>query len=658
MTPEDIIEKFKKFLDQFLVLDEENKQKYIYREAVKKILDGEERSLEVCISDLMLFDKDLAKIIIDNPRDTVPLLNRALREIINTKRTRGGSVYVRVYGLGKTYKVSEVPTTKKGKLIEVEGIISSISQPINYIKKATFQCEVCGTTFIVDEDIEFRNPTICPNPACSNTNPRKFRFVDAAELDEYQIIELVEHEHPITEASPSIKVVVRGDIVGKFRPGQKVVVTGYIKVMLSEKGKVNVYLEGLNIRSEEIIEPILTPDELKRLMDMRDLEKLIIDSIAPSIYDLDPIKKAIAAQLFGGVPKILPDGTRIRGELRILIVGDTATGKTLLLKRISKIAPKAVYTDGKGFKGRGLIFKIRGDPPTIYPGPLVLGDQGLVIIDDIQKISTEDKEALPKILDDEKLEVQAGKTKIVLSTRGAILAAITPKGGKYKHYKSLKDNIRLPPEIFSRFDLIFVLGNKSRDKTKFLLSINSHGAPPARLSDDKIRKLIAYAREHIIPKLSPEAEKIIKEYFDYLIEITERLRESLEEPPIEITQRHLEALRILAEAHARMLFKEKIDEEDAQFAIEIINESLKSLGLDISEMKLYISSIEGRSRYMKVLEIIRNLQKSYPECVPIDEIIRICTKINIPQEFVKKVIEKEILHGSIYKRKQNCIALT
>jgi len=654
MSPEEIANRFRRFIDEFSILNDRGEQEFVYREAIRDIIDGRKRSLRMKISDLMLFDENLARIVIDNPRDTIPLLNKILAEIVSTKtRSYGGSVYVRVYGLGETLRISEVSNTKKGKLIEVEGIVSSISQPISYIKEAIFQCEVCGRTFPIEEDIEFRTPAVCPYPDCTNTNPRKIRFVDAEGVDEYQIIELVEHEHPITESSPSMKVMVKGDIVGKFRPGQKVIVTGYIKVR-SEKGKVGMYFEGLDVRDKET-EFILAPGEIRKIRNTRNLEELVIESIAPLIYGLDPIKKAIAAQLFGGVPKILPDGARIRGELRILIVGDTATGKTLLLKRISKIAPKAVYTDGKGFKGKGLIFKIRGDPPTICPGPLVLGDRGLVIIDDMQKISAEDKETLPKVLDDEKLEVQAGKTKIILDARAAILAATTPKGGKYQHHKSLKDNIRLPPEIISRFDLIFVIGNKSKEKAEFLLSINRYGVPPARLSDEEIRKLIVYAREYVTPKLSPEAEKIIKEYFSHLVEMAERLRENFEEPPIEITNRHLETLRILAEAHARMLLKEKADEGDARFAIEIMNESLRSLGFSMDEIMLYSISIGKRSKYWEVIEVIERLQRQYPECVPLEEIIKICEKKGISEDFVRKVIAKEKMNGNIYEKKPNCI---
>ena len=71
-------------------------------------------------------------------------------------------------------------------------------------------------------------------------------------------------------------------------------------------------------------------------------------------------------QLCGGVTKKFEDGMRIRGDVHICLMGDPGVAKSQLLKYISKISPRSVYTTGKGSSGVGLTAAIMRDPVGLF----------------------------------------------------------------------------------------------------------------------------------------------------------------------------------------------------------------------------------------------------------------------------------------------------
>jgi len=185
-------------------------------------------------------------------------------------------------------------------------------------------------------------------------------------------------------------------------------------------------------------------------------------SIAPSIYGYDEVKEALALQLFSGVSKGLPDGTRIRGDIHILLVGDPGIAKSQLLRYISKLSPRGIYTSGKSSTSAGLTATAVKDELgdgrwTIEAGALVLADKGIACIDEMDKMRSEDRSALHEAMEQQTISVAKAGVMATLKSRCALLAAANPKFGRFDKFEGIAQQINLSPALMSRFDLIFVL---------------------------------------------------------------------------------------------------------------------------------------------------------------------------------------------------------
>jgi replicative DNA helicase Mcm len=295
--------------------------------------------------------------------------------------------------------------------------------------------------------------------------------------------------------------------------------------------------------------------------------------------------------------------------------------------------------------------------------------EGVIVhncIDEFDKMSGEDRKALHEAM--EQLTVSIAKAGIVatLNARTSILAAANPKLGRYNEQRSISENINLPPTIISRFDLIFVMkdvpdAEGDKLKTRHVLGLHAGDVrvePP--IPPGLLKKYIMYARENVFPKLTEAAAKKIEEFYLKMRSMSAKeKKEGFEESPIAITTRQLEALVRLAEAHARMLLKDEVDEEDAQFAIDLVKYSLEQVGKDpesgeIDTGVIYTGvSHTKRSRYYQVIEIIKNLEREeeYKDGVPIRKILEVAKERGIQEDFVIEVIRREVQSGNIYEPK-------
>jgi len=331
----------------------------------------------------------------------------------------------------------------------------------------------------------------------------------------------------------------------------------------------------------------ITPEDEARIRELAsrpDVEELIVSSIAPSVHGLWEVKRAIALQLFGGVPKVFPDGLKARGDIHVLLVGDPGTAKSQLLKYAASLAPRGVYTSGKGSTAAGLTAAAVKDPETgafaLEVGALVLADLGLCAIDEIDKMDPKDRSAIHEAMEQQTVSIAKAGIVATLNARASVLAAANPLFGRYDPSKPLGENIALPPTILSRFDLIFLVRDEpSREADAALAAhIRAHhaGAPPKPPIDPALlRKYIAYARVNCRPRLAEEAGRRLEEFY---VEMRQRAAGS--GSPIPITPRQFEALIRLAEAHAKMRLSPTVDERDAEAAIELVSAFLKSACID------------------------------------------------------------------------------
>jgi replicative DNA helicase Mcm len=182
----------------------------------------------------------------------------------------------------------------------------------------------------------------------------------------------------------------------KTDPGNRLRINGIVKeIRKSFRGKMktqmDIYIEANYVESSEVEweEVIISDEDEKKIKEMAsdpEIYTKIIKSIAPSIYGMDEIKEAVGLQLFGGVRHILPDRTKIRGDIHILLIGDPSTGKSQLLKLISDIIPRGKYVGGRGASAAGLTATVVKDEE--FGGGWMLEAGAMVLANRVSSRST------------------------------------------------------------------------------------------------------------------------------------------------------------------------------------------------------------------------------------------------------------------------------
>ncbi|RLG02753.1 MAG: Minichromosome maintenance protein MCM, partial [Thaumarchaeota archaeon] len=383
-------------------------------------------------------------------------------------------------------------------------------------------------------------------------------------------------------------------------------------------------------------------------------------------YGLEHIKKAVMLLLFGGRSKQYPDGTKVRGDIHILLVGDPGTGKSQLLKYVAMMAPRGVYTSGRGSTAAGLtaaVVRDRTGGMMLEAGALVLADMGVACIDEIDKMRSEDRVAIHEAMAQQTISIAKGGIVATLNARTSILAAANPVLGRYDPYRSFTDNVDLPITILSRFDLIFILRDephRERDErlTDHILGLQSKSvavtSPP--IKPEILRKYIAYARR-IQPELTPTAAKLIKEFYLQMRSIYQQTS------TVTITARQLESLIRLAEARARAALREYVTEEDVLDVIDLMKRSLSEVGIDVETGKPDIDVIltgkpkSIRDKFVTMLDTIKELQeeKGYAEDEEIREALR---EKGFTDAEISKLLSRLLSDGKIFSPKPGVYRLT
>jgi replicative DNA helicase Mcm len=440
-------------------------------------------------------------------------------------------------------------------------------------------------------------------------------------------------------------------------------------------GKLRTFILHLDANSIEVLgkepETVLpSPEEEQKILELsRDpwVHRKIVGSIAPSIYGYDHIKEAIMYLLFGGVPKTLPD-ISIRGEMNALIVGDPGTAKSQLLQYVARIAPRGLYTSGRGTTAAGLtaaVIREKGGGMTLEAGALVLADKGIACIDEMDKMRPEDRVAIHEAMEQHTVSVAKGGIVATLNARTAILAAANPALGRYEPHRTVSENISLPVTILSRFDLIFVLRDVPKKESDgkmsaHILEIHRKGSSPVEtpIPVDLLRKYISFAKG-TKPILGQEAIKRLNDFY-----LAMRSASETEGSPVAITARQLESLVRTAEARARIALRNEVSAEDAEAAIAIMKRSLEEVGIDLSSYKMDIDLImTGKPKSMidRLQIVLSTLMEMEKETGIVEKTALLSvleTKHNIPRGEAERLLGQLLREGTVYEPRENYVKKT
>lgn len=644
------------------------------RRELRKLASEGKKSLVIEFNRLRCRDKKLAECLLEEPGEFLEAADSILTEITEIPNS-----HLRIKSLAKSVNIRDIRAEQVGKFIQVEGVLIRSSDVKPEVKEAVFKCLRCGEeTRVLQTERIFRQPLACENPECLKKGPFKL-IIERSEFRDWQSLRIQERPEELRggRIPRFLDGITRDDFVDKAVPGNRVAITGVLRAFQEGLGPKQrkttfrkiIFVNHIEVLQKGVEEEELSPEvekEIKELAKDQWLRNRIIRSIAPSIYGYEPIKEAIALQLFGSSSVLLPDSTRIRGDTHILLTGDPGTAKSQLLKWVAQIAPRGIYTSGKKATGAGLtaaaVRDELGGGWALEAGVLAIADGGLASIDEFDKMNPEESSAILESMEQQTISVAKAGIVATLNTRTAILAAANPELGRFDEYRRLTEQINLPPVILSRFDLIFImrdepLEDKDRHIAQHMLRLHYKPEeivkPP--LSVDTLRKIIIYARKYIDPKFRDRKPmKVIEDFFVQWRKVAER-------GAIPISPRQLEALIRLTKANARMRLSDRVTVEDASRAIKLVKLSLQQAGIDPETGEVDIDVImtgqsrSQREKFEKVLEIIRGLEEDYGGAAPIDEVKRLAAAEGINERFVESMIEREKMRGHLYEPKQGMI---
>lgn len=684
-------------LDESLV---ERWQEFLKKYYWERILElstayPEEKSLYVSFSDVNRgTELEFASLLLEAPDVMLRSAREALRRIDLPTGVSLEDAHVRIVELPKIHRlqIRDIRSHHIGRLISVEGIVLKMTEVRPKVVAAAFKCQKCGhVAFVRQEGRGFVEPSECEH--CERKAPFRLapeisKFVDA------QKMRLQEPPEELRggEMPQILDVNLEDDIAGVATPGDRVVVTGILRSYQrhSHYGKspfFDVYLDAISVeREEKEFEEIeITGDDEKKILELKNdphIYEKLIRSIAPSIYGYEEVKEAILLQLFSGIPKELPDGTRIRGDIHVLLVGDPGIAKSQLLSYAVKLAPRGIYAGAKGATAAGLTATAVKDEFgdgrwALEAGVLVLADKGIAAIDEMDKMDKKDRDALHEAMEQQTISIAKAGITATLKARCAILGAANPKYGRYDKYEPPAEQINLPPTLLSRFDLIFTLMDRPEEdadvnlashilRTHYageLLATSGGDGEEIRLIKPEVpppllRKYIAYARRNVFPVMSKGAMRMFLDFYVGL-----RRQGYGEDAPIPVTARQLEALIRLGEARARARLSDVVAEEDAERVIRLVNYCLRRVFVDPETGKLDVdwvavgTSKSRRDRAKMIKEIIKELEEAGDGAVPLEEILDVAESRGIERAKAEEIIENLKRDGIIYSPKHGYVGI-
>ena len=675
-----------------------------YSEAIHnlEVTWPDNQSLEVSYREIESFDPDFARSIIEEPENNTQAANQALGQLLSELGAPRIVAFIRIVELppDSHRTVRQLRSEDLGFMISVDAIATKIGKVLPRTYEGVFVCAACGHSSRVNQpnEQELVEPVECfeIDGGCGRKkNQTKFhQRVEESILIDTQFIELQEPPENLRGGVQPERIlcIAEHDLAGKLNPGDRVTANGMLFVRSQRKlGKdtpiFDIFMRIHSIQRENIpLEEIQISEdeerEIKELARREDVHDLLTKSIAPSIFGMMRQKESLMLQLFGGVASKAKDGTRLRGDIHILLMGDPGVAKSQLLSYMSQISPRGRFTSGMSASAAGLTAAAVQDSAadgrwTLEAGALALADLGLAAIDEFDKMNENDRSSMHEAMEQQRISISKAGINATLSTRCAILAAANPKAGRFEAVSEVPftQQINLKPALISRFDVIWLLtdqpvadhdslianhimANRSQSVPEILIDQGSEVDPSksARfegldkkegiVNRELIRKYVAYAKRNIHPQLTEEAQDALREFY---VETRRQSGESTDS--ISISARAIEGLYRLAQASARVRLSEMATIEDAERSIRLTRFWRHELmGENFDETTIYSGKKPTkRNRERSILEIVRRIHLETGQPAPLNDVFNEAERIDINRSSAEEIIEAMCTDGRLFR---------
>uniref|UniRef100_A0A3P9Q3J6 DNA replication licensing factor MCM3 n=1 Tax=Poecilia reticulata TaxID=8081 RepID=A0A3P9Q3J6_POERE len=619
----------------------------IYQSKVRDMIGENKARLIVNINDLRRRNETRAAKLMSNAFEELLAFQRALKDLVasvdGTYSKQHEEFFIGLEGSFGSKHVSPRTLTSRllGSMVCVEGIITKCSLVRPKVVRSVHYCPATKKTMerkytdMTSLDA-FPSSAIYPTKDEEN-NPLETEFGLSTYKDHQTItVQEMPEKAPAGQLPRSVDIILDNDLVDVVKPGDRVQVIGTYRCLPGKKGgftsgTFRTIMIACHVKqmSKEVSQSFSADDVAKIRNFSRTRSVNVFDqlarSLAPSIHGHDYIKKAILCMLLGGVEKVLENGTRIRGDINVLLIGDPSVAKSQLLRYVLHTAPRAIPTTGRGSSGVGLTAAVTTDQETgerrLEAGAMVLADRGVVCIDEFDKMSDMDRTAIHEVMEQGRVTIAKAGIHARLNARCSVLAAANPVYGRYDQYKTPMENIGLQDSLLSRFDLLFIMldqmdPEQDREISDHVLRMHRyrdpreqegaamtlggsvdvlatddpdamteeheelqiyekhnnllHGSKKKKdkiLSKEFMRKYIHIAKI-ITPVLTEEAANHIAEEYSRLRSQEQLAADIARTSPV--TARTLETLIRLSTAHAKARMSKAVELEDTEVAVELV----------------------------------------------------------------------------------------
>ena len=687
-SPAELVEKWEEFFET-----------YDYQGRIVSLADTypETRTLEVPFDALNRFDTDFAIYLLRHPQQSLAAADEAVTRIA-PPGDAPMKIHVRPAKLPRDTRimVRDLRAEHLGRFLAVDGLVRKVTEVRPMIVDATLQCLRCGAAIKEpQEPPAYHDPLECyeDQGGCGRSAAStKFKLLgEASTYLDMQKIEIQEPPDMLRggEQPQRLEGRVEDDITGDLLPGERVVLNGIL--MSVQRGSGNqksvyfqMFLLVVSVEKErvEFGEIEITAEDARQIREEAarpNVVERIVQSIAPTIFGMEREKEALALQLFGGVPKRMPDGTRIRGDCHILLCGDPGTAKSQLLAYMSLLAPRSISVSGKGASAAGLTGAAVKDDFgegrwTIEAGALVLADKGTAIVDEFEKMNPVDRGAMHQAMEQQVVVINKAGISVTLPSRCAVLAAANPKFGRFVPAKMVSEQIALESALLSRFDVLFAVfdvPNPERDRQMAEHILHGHRlgevdaarrelaeVPPGvqepgeafepYFAPEFLRKYVAFAKR-TYPVMTPDAMDRVR---DFYLDI----RKEAEPGMVPITPRQLEAVVRLSEASARARLSPLGEVADAERAVSLTEYWLRRVAstgedggpLDIDRLMTGVPASQ-REQMITLRDVIQSVGGT--ETGPganHQDILSLAEQRGIPRDRAEAWIRKWTQEGDLY----------